>query len=209
MIEEGGLQTFKYDSDLIGGSLQVRESRVVAELLLKGVEQEEWTRAIQDENRLQKKTPATARRLGRALKQRLENVEAPFWQALCDGDDELATQVAFVATLERNLLLVEFMEEVVSDAYRIHAEKLELYQWLDFLEDRSNRDSSIADWSDNSKKKMGQIVFRILAEVGFLDSTRSRKLRNVVVRPELSQLLDNSHRDRIKACINVSRAALS
>lgn len=30
--------TFHYDSDLIGGSLMVRESRIVAELLLAGVD---------------------------------------------------------------------------------------------------------------------------------------------------------------------------
>lgn len=202
------MHSFKYDSDLIGGSLQVREARVVAELLLDEVSQEEWTKAIQDENRLQKRTPETARRLGRALRQRLEKVEEPFWRALRDGDDEVATQVALVATLERNLLLVEFMEDVVRDAYRVHAESLELYQWLDFLEERSHRDPSIAEWSDNSKKKMGQIVFRILAEAGFLNSTRSRKLQNVVVRPEVDQLLDNSQRHRLKACLNASRGIL-
>lgn len=200
------MQEFSYDSDLIGGSLLVRESRVIAELLLADVNEVDWKQAIQVENRLQKRSPATAMRQARALRQRLERLDQPFWRALRDGDDELATQVAFVAALERNLLLVEFVETVVSDAFILRAENLAHYQWLDFLEDRSHRDPVISDWTESSKKKMGQVVFRILAEVGLLQSTRSLRLRHMLVRPEVKVLLEDSRRHRVKACLNVSSA---
>lgn len=200
------MQDFRYDSDLIGGSLLVRECRVIAELLLAGVNEVDWKQAIQVENRLQKRSPATAMRQARALRQRLERLDQPFWRALRDGDDELATQVAFVAALERNLLLVEFVETVVSDAFILRAENLAHYQWLDFLEDRSHRDPVISDWTESSKKKMGQVVFRILAEVGLLQSTRSLRLQHMLVRPEVKVLLEDSRRHRIKACLNVSSA---
>lgn len=200
------MQDFRYDSDLIGGSLLVRECRVIAELLLAGVNEVEWKQAINVENRLQKRSPATSMRQARALRQRLERLDQPFWRALRDGDDELATQVAFVAALERNLLLVEFVETVVSDAFILRAENLAHYQWLDFLEDRSHRDPVIADWTESSKKKMGQVVFRILAEVGLLQSTRSLRLQHMLVRPEVKVLLEDSRRHRIKACLNVSSA---
>ena len=198
------MQEFSYDSDLIGGSLLVRESRVIAELLLEQANEEQWKQAIQTENRLQKRSPATAKRQAGALRKRLERLDEPFWRALRDGDDELATQVAFVAVLERNLLLVEFVETVLRDAFILRAEKLAQYQWLDFLEDRAHRDPAVADWTDSSKKKMGQVVFRILAEVGLLQSTRSLRLQNILVRPEVNVLLEDSRRSRIKACLNVS-----
>lgn len=200
------MQEFSYDSDLIGGSLLVRESRVIAELLLEEADEAQWKKAIQADNRLQKRSPATAMRQARALRQRLERLDQPFWRALRDGDDELATQVAFVAALERNLLLVEFVETVVSDAFILRVENLAHYQWLDFLEDRSHRDPVISDWTETSKKKMGQVVFRILAEVGLLQSTRSLRLQRMLVRPEVKVLLEDSRRHRIKACLNVSSA---
>lgn len=200
------MQEFSYDSDLIGGSLLVRESRVIAELLLEEADEAQWKKAIQADNRLQKRSPATAMRQARALRQRLERLDQPFWRALRDGDDELATQVAFVAALERNLLLVEFVETVVSDAFILRVENLVHYQWLDFLEDRSHRDPVISDWTESSKKKMGQVVFRILAEVGLLQSTRSLRLQHMLVRPEVKVLLEDSQRHRIKACLNVSSA---
>ena len=200
------MQEFSYDSDLIGGSLLVRESRVIAELLLEQANEEQWKQAIQTENRLQKRSPATAKRQAGALRKRLERLDEPFWRALRDGDDELATQVAFVAVLERNLLLVEFVETVLRDAFILRAEKLAQYQWLDFLEDRAHWDPAIEDWTESSKKKMGQVAFRILAEVGLLNGTRSLRLQHMLVRPEVNVLLEDSRRHRIKACLNVSSA---
>ena len=200
------MQKFSYDSDLIGGSLLVRESRLIAELLMANTDDADWKQAIQVENRLQKRSPATAKRQANALRKRLERLDQPFWRALRDGDDELATQVAFVAALERNLLLVEFVETVVQDAFTLRAENLAQYQWSDFLEDRSHRDPAIADWTEASKRKMGQVVFRMLAEVGLLQSTRSLRLQHMLVRPEVNVLLEDSRRDRIKACLNVSSA---
>jgi alkylated DNA nucleotide flippase Atl1 len=198
------MHEFSYDSDLIGGSLLVREARIIADLLLSKADDAEWKRVIQTENRLQKRSPATAKRQASALRKRLERLDEPFWRALRDGDDELATQVAFVAALERNLLLVEFVETVLKDAFILRAEKLAQYQWMDFLEDRAHRDPAIGTWTESSKKKMGQVAFRILAEVGLLQSTRSPRLRNILVRPEVNVLLEDSRRYRIKACLNVS-----
>ncbi|WP_444937675.1 DUF1819 family protein [Microbulbifer sp. JMSA002] len=200
------MYNFHYDSDLIAGSLQVRECRVVAELLLQGVDAERWQLEIQVNNRLQKRSPATAKRQSRALRQRLERLDRPFWRVLRDGDEQLATQVAFVAALARNLLLVEFVEAVVSDAFAVKAEKLEPYLWGSFLEERVERDSKIGNWTESSKKKMGQVVLRMLAEVGFVKSTRNPQLQHILVRPEVNGLLDGSRCQRIKKCLNISSA---
>ena len=198
------LEQFHYDSDLIGGSLMVRESRIIADLLLQQATAEQWQQAIQLENVLQKRTAASAQRNATAIRKRLERLEPDFWKALRDGDDELATQVAFCGALERNLLLVEFMETVLRDAYTSQAEQLDSYVWLDFLEERSQRDPDIVDLKESSKKKMGQVVFRMLAEVGYLKSTRKLELQRVIIRAELRMLLEEHYKQRIKRCMEVS-----
>ena len=198
------IKQFHYDSDMAGGSLMVRESRIVAGLLMDGVTPEQWDEAIRVENVLQKRTPASAKRNATAIRKRLERLEPEFWRALRDGDDELATQVAFCGALERNLLLVEFMETVLRDAYMSRAEHLDAFVWADFLEDRSHRDPAIGEWTESTKKKMGQVVFRMLAEVGYLKSTRKLELQHVVVRPEVKTMLEEHYKQRIKKCMEVS-----
>lgn len=194
---------FSYDSDLVGGSLMVRESRIVADLMLSRASREDWEEEIVVENRLQKRTPATARRLAQSIRKRLERVEPEFWRALRDGDEDLATQVAFCAALERNLLLVEFMERVVADAYLTHAEKLELYQWDDFLEECAERDPAIDDWTESSRKKMGQVALRMLAEMGYLKDTRNLELQNVIIRPEVRTMLQDNYKQRLLQCMDM------
>jgi hypothetical protein len=200
------MRHFSYDSDLTGGSLMVRESRVIADLLLKEATPEQWLDAIQTDNRLQKPTAATARRIAQSIRKRLERMEPSFWQAIRDGDDELATQASFCAVLERNLLLVEFIESVLRDAFVTQAGKLHVWQWNDFLDERAHKDSALADWSMTTKRKTGQVAFRILAEVGLLTDTHSLTLQHLLVRPEVRVLLDDTYRHRIRGCLEVSGA---
>jgi hypothetical protein len=76
---------FSYNCDLTGGPLMVRESRIIAGLLLAEVTDEEWAQQIQSNNLLQKRSPATAKRKGRAIRSRLQRLEPEFWRALRDG----------------------------------------------------------------------------------------------------------------------------
>lgn len=198
------INQFHYDCDLTGGSLMVRESRMIAQLLLRNTNEEQWHQLIQVENVLQTKTPATARRYATTIRKRLAPLAPDFWRALYEGDDELATQVAFCSVLERNLLLVEFMETVLRDAYVSQVEQLASYAWTDFLEERSQRDPALADLKESSKSKMKRVVFRTLAEAGYLKSTRKRELQRVVVRAELKRLLEEHGKQRIKKCMEVS-----
>ncbi len=151
-----------------------------------------------------KELPASAQRNATAIRKRLERLEPDFWKALRDGDDELATQVAFCGALERNLLLLEFMETVMREAYISQAQHLDSYIWSDFLDERSQRDPDICDWKESSKKKMGQVVFRMLAEAGYLKSTRKLELQRVIVRAELRSLLEEHYKQRIKRSMEVS-----
>ena len=61
--------------------------------------------------------------------------------------------------LERNLLLLEFMETVMRDAYISQAQHADSYIWSDFLDERSQRDPDICDWKESSKKKWGRWCF--------------------------------------------------
>lgn len=168
-----------YSSDLMGGALMVRESRIVAALLLDDVNESAWKHNILEHNVPQKNTKATAMRCAKTLRSRHELLPSEFLLTLRDGDEELAGQVVFCATLQHNLLLLEFMERVVKDAYTAHEEQLYMYQWLEFVDECGQRDTHVFNWKESSLKKMGGTVFRMLAEAGYLVSALSRKLQIV------------------------------
>ncbi|SHL89346.1 Putative inner membrane protein [Vreelandella subglaciescola] len=197
--------SFTYNSDLIGGALMVRESRIIAGLMLDGTDDATWHQTIMVDNCLQKNRPATAKRMAQAIRKRLERLEPPFWQALQEGDALLATQVSFCAAMARNLLLVEFLETVVADAFATRAERLEAYWWDDFLAERAFRDPAIANWAASSQRKMGQVVFRMLTEVGVLENTRSRRLCSLLLQPDVERLLESHGMVRLQNCLGALR----
>ena len=61
----------RYRADITAGSLKVPESRVIADLLIRGIDGQEWDAAILDQNVLQARTGETARRLARLIRSRL------------------------------------------------------------------------------------------------------------------------------------------
>ena len=60
-----------YNAEISAGSLLLLESKRIATLLLGQPDEAAWVHAIEIENILQKKTPATARRQARLIRRRL------------------------------------------------------------------------------------------------------------------------------------------
>jgi hypothetical protein len=55
----------RYRADVVAGSLKIAESRLIADLLLRGLDELSWKRAITKDNVLKAKNPASAVRLAR------------------------------------------------------------------------------------------------------------------------------------------------
>lgn len=118
------------------GSLKVGESRRVAELLLKGVDDTAWKRAIVDDNILQARNPESAKRLARLIRARLEPMGPELWRLVCDGQGPVATHAVFAAAVKHSALLGDFLGMVVAEQYRIFTKALSNKLFDDYLERR-------------------------------------------------------------------------
>lgn len=194
----------KNQANLLGGSLMVRESRIIAQLLLNQATPSEWEQFIVQDNALQKNTIATAKRVVSTLRKRLDNIPSDFLKLLVIGDDELAKQVAFYSVLQSNRMFVEFIERVVADGYLLNYSQLARSVWSDFVSEQETKDPNFKALGDSSKNKTREVIYRILTEVGYLQDSKSLTLQKVLVRPELIQLLNSHKQTRLLACMQVS-----
>ena len=64
----------RYKAVITAGALKLPESRLVADLLLRKVDADGWKDAIVTKNVLQARSPATARRLTKLVRGRLETM---------------------------------------------------------------------------------------------------------------------------------------
>lgn len=187
----------QYLGDLIGGSLMIKESQLIAELLLTDPTKEQWDDAIVEQNILQKRSAASAKRNAATIKKRIATMDNNFLRALADANHEEAAQLMVAATLINSPLLADFMRTVVMDAKRMYRESIDMKDWESFWEDKSRLYPELTEMSESSTYKIAQVAFKVMTDGGFLESTRSKLLTNVYVTPDVRNLLIDMNQEGI------------
>lgn len=187
----------KYLGDLIGGSLMITEAQLIAELLLSDPSKEQWDDAIVDQNILQKRSPASAKRNAATIKKRIADLGNKFLSTLVNANHEEAAQLMMAATLINSPLLADFMRTVVMDAKRMYRENIDMKDWEYFWEDKCRIYPDFADMSESSTYKIAQVAFKVMTDGGFLESTKTKVLTNIYITPDVRQLLVDMDRDDI------------
>ena len=180
-----------YSAVLTTGSLKLRESRLIAGLLLDGVSDKRFKDAVFRENILQTRSPITAARLAGLIRARLECFDEALWRFVHDGDKHLTTQSLLAAAVKHSDLLRDFMDLVLRDEYRLLHTHLASGLWTSFLNECEARNPTIADWSESTQKRLRSTIFQILSQAGYLVGTSGRELKRVVILPELKRYLEN------------------
>ncbi|ELX4135620.1 DUF1819 family protein [Vibrio vulnificus] len=179
----------KYLGDLIGGSLMIKESQLIADLLLTQPSKEQWDDAIVHQNILQKRSPASAKRNAATIKKRIGSLSNEFLSALANANHEAASQLMMAATLINSPLLADFMRTVVMDAKRMYRESIDNKDWEYFWEDKCRLYPEFAEMSESSTYKIAQVAFKVMTDGGFLESTKSKVLTNIYIEPDVRSLL--------------------
>ena len=194
----------RYRAEITAGALKVFESRVVAGLLLRHVSAQEWRQALYGDNVLLTRSPKTAQRLAVLIRGRLSRVEAPLWSLIRDGTMQEATHACLAATVKASPLVGDFLDLVVRDAYRTFKETLSPTLWTDYLADCRGRDPAMPRWSDSTISRLRSSVYTILAEAGYIDTTKTRTLQEVhLVEPVLAYLEQHDERYVLR-CLQVA-----
>lgn len=191
-----------YNAEISAGSLMLPESRRIARLLLSRPSLDEWEKALKQENLLQKK-PATARRQARLIRNRLETLNEDGWVLIAEGDSELSSQVLLAAAARHSQLLSDFLQDVYREDLRRLDKTLSHRQWEAFLLECAHRDPAVGAWADTTRKKLFQVIVRILAEAKYLDTARHMGLTPPMLHPKarayLNRLGDVSTLARMEA----------
>lgn len=193
-----------YTAEVTAGSLMLRESREIAKLLLKDATQQEWHRALVVENVLQKTAPSTAKRMARLLRDRLATMPREVWEMVVSAPNDMALQLLLACAIKHSRILGDFMLKVVRTHFQTYNLHLSQKDWKFYLEECRHIDGAVDTWSEITRKKMGQVVYRILAEAKYLDGTRTLKLQPVTILPEVRKLLEREKEKYILKAMDVT-----
>ena len=201
MIEVANM---RYKADITAGALKLPESRIIADLLLRNVDSEGWKDAIIGKNVLQTRNPATARRLTRLIRGRLEAMGPELWTLVRDGKGAVGTHAVFAAAVKQSPLLGDFLLIVVEEQYRLFRPALSKVLWADYLEGCRGRDADMPQWNETTRRRLRSSVFQMLAQAGYVEDTRSLKLRTVHVAGPVIRYLEANGEDHVLRCMRVA-----
>ncbi|CAI09085.1 DUF1819 family protein [Aromatoleum aromaticum] len=194
-----------YNAEISAGSLMLVESRRIARLLLTHPDRVTWVDTLKHDNILQKKSPATARRQARLIRNRLETLDELGWQMVADGEQEIALQILLAAAIKHSRLLGDFMRDVVAEHLRRLEHTLSPANWDAFLADCAQRDSVVGTWSPGTQAKLLQVVLRMLAEARYLESTRNLQLTPPMLHPEVLRYLQARSETAVLAAMELKQ----
>jgi hypothetical protein len=198
------LAEMRYKADITAGALKLPESRLIADLLLRHVDAEGWKDAIVTKNVLQARNPATARRLTKLIRGRLETMGPELWTFVRDGKGNVANHAVFAAAVKHSPLLGDFLEIVVGEQYRLFYSVLSKKLWADYLEGCRERDSDMPQWNETTRRRLGSSVFQMLAQASYLENTRSLKLQTVHFAEPVLRYLKAHQEEYGLRCIQVA-----
>jgi hypothetical protein len=193
----------RYQADITAGALKVTESRRIADLLLQGTSETGWKKALYDQNVLQTRNPATAKRLALLLRGRLGLMDADLWKLVRDGSGIVATHACLAAAVKHSALLGDFLDLVVREQYTCYADALSNKLWEEYIVDCRGRDPDMPQWSDSTIARLRSSVFQILAQAGYVENTRTLRLQTVYMASQVLDYLTDHHEHYVLRCIQV------
>jgi hypothetical protein len=194
----------RYRADIIVGALMVPESRVIAELLLRGVDDEGWADAIVEQNVLKARRKAIAMRVARLIRDRLETMDMSLVRMVRDGKGTVATHAVLAAAIKHSPLLGDFLALAAGEQYRQFAQFLSNKMWDDYLHGCRERDRTMPLWSEATSKRLRSSVFQTLAQAGYVENTRTLRLQTVHIADQVLHYL-KAHGERyVLSCIQVA-----
>ena len=195
----------RYRADLTAGAIKLRESRVIADLLLRETDAAGWREAIVEENVLQARSPASAKRLTTLIRGRLETMGPDLWVLVRDGTGTVATHAVLAAAIKHSRPARRLPRSGRAGAVpALQSEVDRCRLWEDYLDDCRGRDPDMPLWNESTRRRLRSSVFQTLAQAGYLADTKSLKLQPVHIARQVIAYLQDHDEAYVLRCIQVS-----
>ena len=187
----------KYSFSFLTGALYATESLAVAAIWRKDPDWSVVSRLVGEQNALRQRTAASRTRLLRQIRNRLEQLSPEELDFLCDANPRDQRQLLFLAVCRGFRFIREFVEEVVRPKALALNHQIYPSDFARFFDRKADEDPAIEKLTEKSVAKIKEVIHRMLAEAGLLDSTAnrcltprlpSRALARLIARTDAKQL---------------------
>lgn len=166
------------------------EIRIVASLMLQGMNRDEIKQRIKDENLFQFPTERMISSITGTCFRRLDALGSDtLIYHMANAPFAAAKQINLYAMMKYNKVVWDFMTTVIAEKYRTQAFDFSRKDLNIFFFRLQEQNDAVASWSDGTIGKIKQVLTKALAECEYLDSTKATQLNLILIAPELEDEL--------------------
>lgn len=175
-----------YNGSLTAEQFLFYEIRIVAQKYLEGKNIETIVAEVKHDNLFQYPTERKISQIARACYRRLvalDNEELVY--ELANGSLDSAKQINLYAMMCYNLLVWEFMVDLIGEKYRqqdFSYTKKDMNMFFSRLQEQNDK---VASWSDQTISKIKQVLNKCLVETEMLDGVNDTSLNPIFISEEL------------------------
>lgn len=174
------------------------ETRVVGELYLQGMSDEEIIKKVYNENLFRYPTEKMLRNIARVCLKRINALEDErLIKALVEMPGSIAKQVCLYAMMKQNRLVNDFMLKVIGHKFIERDYGFSKLVVSSFLIDLQEQDPWVASWSPSTINKIRQVIVKTLVDNEYLDDSKSRQINTITINSVLEEVL----REKDKAAL--------
>ncbi len=128
----------------------------------------------------------------------------PVWRLIKEESVQTASQALMACAVKHSRLLGDFMDTVVRQHWQTFHRQIDAADWRRYLERCAQIDPGVEGWQPTTRYKLKQVVFRMLAEAGYIDNTRACRLLPVVLAPDIRDYLKEHGETYVLRCMEVT-----
>lgn len=188
----------EYSFSFIAGALYLPETVAVAAVMRGGHDWKEVARQAAENNLIRQRTIASRTRVLREIRYRLQQLSSKELGFLCEADIRDQRFLLFLAVCQRFRFIREFVDEVLRP--KVLALDTQLYpaDFAKFIDRKGAEAPEVEKLTDKSLAKVKQVLVRMLAEAGLLDSTSSQRLTPRLPSRALARLIAETDANRLR-----------
>lgn len=173
---------YKGSGNLTREQFYFYEMRTTAHLMCSGLTDEQITGQIIADNLFQYPTERTIKQAISACIRRLHALnDEQLVSAVAEMDSTTAKQVCLYAMMRQYQLVWDFMITVIGEKYRLQEYDFTRRDINVFFMRLQEQDDTVAEWSENTVKKIGSVLSRVLIDTEYIDNAKATRLNPVLI----------------------------
>jgi len=196
----------EYKGSLTREQFLFYETRIVAQKILEGKEENEIYEEIVRDNLFQFPTERSIRSIATGCYKRLTTSgNDQLISLIANGSSEIAKQAALYALMLYNAVVYDFMVEVIGEKYKSQDFSFDKSYITRFCSSLRDKDEKVQGWSDATMNKIRGVLLRCLVETGYLNQTSSKELNPVYLYEEVLECMEENRDEEVFPAFNYFR----